>query len=162
MKKLISAALISMFIVFAVSANAGPFEDSAAAIERKDYVTAAKLMRVAADQGNAQAQSNLGFMYGDGQGVTQDYKEAVKWYRLAADQGNADADYNLGAMYANGQGVTQDYVRAHMWWNIAASSGNTLAESYRDKVAKMMTQTQIEKAQDMARRCQSSNFKNCG
>ena len=100
-------------------------------------------------------------MYEYGQGVTQDYKEAVKWYRLAADQGNADAQLNLGSMHANGQGVTQDYARAHMWLNISASSGHKNAEANRNIVAKKMTQKQIEKAQEMARRCQSSNFKNC-
>ena len=161
MKKLISAALISMFVGFAVSANAGPYEDGVAAYERKDYVMAAKLMRVAADQGDALAQYNLGLMYANGQGVTQDYKEAVKWFRLAADQGHAKAQGNLGAMYGNAQGVRQDYVRAHMWLNISASSGNADAEANRDNVAKRMSQTQIKKAQEMAQRCQSSNFKNC-
>ena len=100
-------------------------------------------------------------MYYKGQGVTQDYKEAVKWYRLAADQGYAAAQVNLGYMYANGQGVTQDYVRAHMWFNIGASSGDKNAEANRDIIAKQMSPTQIEKAQEMARRCQSSNYKNC-
>ena len=161
MKKLLSAALISMFIVFAVSANAGPIEDSVAAYDRKDYVTAAKLMRVAADQGNALAQFNLGFMYEQGQGVTQDYKEAVKWYRLSADQGYASAQNNLGLMYDKGQGVTQDYARAHMWLNISASSGHKNAEANRNIVAKKMTQTQIEKAQEMARLCMKTNYKNC-
>ena len=87
MKKLISAALISIFVVFAVSANAGSYEDAVAAYERKEYVTAVKLFRVAADQGDSFAQYNLGMMYAYGRGVTQDDKEAVKWYRLSADQG---------------------------------------------------------------------------
>ena len=126
-----------------------------------DYKEAVKWYRLAADQGNASAQNNLGVAYEQGQCVTQDYKEAVKWYRLSADQGDPLAQSNLGVSYVTGQGVTQDYVRAHMWFNIAASSGNTLAESNRDKVAKKMSQTQIKKAQKMARRCQSSNFKNC-
>ena len=161
MKKLITAALISMFIVFAVPADAGPYEDGVAAYERKDYVTAVKLFRVAADQGDSFAQFNLGLMYYEGQGVTQDYKEAVKWLRLSADQGYASAQYYLGVMYANGQGVTQDDIKAHMWLNISAMAGNEKAKTARDIVAKKMSQTQIEKAQEMARRCQSSNFKNC-
>ena len=111
--------------------------------------------------GNADAQYNLGIMYASGLGVTQDYNEAVKWFRLSSGQGNAQAQDIYGLMYASGRGVTQDYVRAHMWWSISASSGDKNAESNRDKVAKKMTQTQIEKAQEMARRCQSSNFKNC-
>ncbi len=51
--------------------------------------------RLAAEQGNAYAQFNLGFMYDNGQGVPKDYKTAVKWYRLAAKQRYAPAQYNL-------------------------------------------------------------------
>ena len=57
---------------FGESANAGPIEDSVAAYDRKDQVIAAKLMRVAADQGNALAQNSLGGMSDEGQAVTQD------------------------------------------------------------------------------------------
>jgi uncharacterized protein len=56
----------------------------------------------AAEQGYAEAQYNLGVMYGNGNGVVQDYAEAVKWYRLAAEQGNAKAQNNLGVMYEYG------------------------------------------------------------
>ena len=52
----------------------------------------------AAEQGNADAQFNLGVMYDTGQGVRQDYAQAVQWYRKAAEQGLADAQYNLGVM----------------------------------------------------------------
>jgi len=61
--------------------------------------------RTAADQGDARAQYNLGFMYYFGEGVPQDHAEAVHWYRLAAEQGDARAQYNLGFMYDNGKGV---------------------------------------------------------
>ena len=61
---------------------------------------AVKWYRLAAEQGNARAQYNLGYAYDNGEGVEQDYVEAVKWFRLAAEQGNADAQYNLGYAYA--------------------------------------------------------------
>ena len=97
--------------------------------------------------------------------MAQDYKEAVRLYGLAAAQGNASAQFNLGLMYGNGQGVAQDYVRAHMWFNLGAISGdkhaNSSVASNRDRVAKSMTPSQIELAQDMARKCQASNFKQC-
>ena len=38
-----------------------------------------KWYRLAAQQGYARAQRNLGLMYYGGQGVAQDYAEAVKW-----------------------------------------------------------------------------------
>ena len=49
-----------------------------------------------AEQGDVDAQLNLGNMYFNGEGVPQDDKAAVKWYRLAAEQGNARAQHNLG------------------------------------------------------------------
>ena len=57
------------------------------------------------EQGHATAQTELGFMYGNGRGVLQDNAEAVRWYRLAAEQGDAVAQTNLGVMYSTGQGV---------------------------------------------------------
>ena len=128
----------------------------------QDYKEAVKWYRLAAEQGEASAQSNLGVMYGKGQGVLQDYKEAVRLYRLAAEQGYAKAQSNLGTMYRTGHGVLQDYVRAHMWYNLAsAAGGSEYGTTNRDKVAKLMTPQQIEKAQEMAKACQASNFKGC-
>jgi len=100
-------------------------------------------------------------MYDKGLGVPQDYKTAVKWYRFAAKQGDANAQFNLGVMYGMGMGVTKDYVYALMWWNIAASSGNKDAVKNRDIVAKVMTPTQLEKAQDLARECVRKKYKGC-
>ncbi len=70
----------------------------------QNYAEAVKWYRLAADQGNAFAQYNLGLMYANGEGVPQNYAEALKWYRLAADQGNAFAQINLGVMYARWPG----------------------------------------------------------
>ena len=132
-----------------------------AAIKNKDYSTAISLWRSLADKGYWKGQYNLGLMYANGTGVAQDYKEAARLWGLAAAQGNADAQYSLGVMYNNGQGVAQDYVRAHMWFNLGAISGDKDATSKRDIVSKKMTPSQIERAQDMARKCQASNFKQC-
>jgi TPR repeat protein len=56
-----------------------------------DIKTAVKWYRRAAKQGDADAQTNLGVMYAEGQGVSQNDKTALKWYRLAAEQGDARA-----------------------------------------------------------------------
>ena len=47
----------------------------------KDFEKAAKLYRLAADQGHTMAQGNLGWMYTNGNGVEEDLDEAAKWYR---------------------------------------------------------------------------------
>ena len=60
----------------------------------QDYVEAGKWYRLAAEQGNASAQYNLGVMYGKGQGVPMDTVRAHMWFNLAAVTGNADAVKN--------------------------------------------------------------------
>ncbi len=80
-----------------------------------------------AEQGDTDAQFNLGVMYNNGQGVTQDYTQAVSWYRKAAEQGHADAQFNLGVRYAKGQGVTKDYTQAVSWFRKAAEQGHANA-----------------------------------
>ena len=104
-----------------------------------------------ANQGNAKAQFNLGWMYYFGRGVPQDNAQAMKWTRLAADQGHAGAQGNLGYMYRNGEGVPQDDVQAHKWFNLAADQGDENGAENRDLVAKRMTPQQIERAQELAR-----------
>ena len=49
------------------------------------------MYRLAAEQGHARAQFNLGASYDFGRGVIEDADEAVRWYRLAAEQGEAAA-----------------------------------------------------------------------
>jgi TPR repeat protein len=41
--------------------------------------------RKATDQGNAQAERNIGSLYEKGLGVPQDHSEAEAWYKKAAD-----------------------------------------------------------------------------
>ncbi len=107
----------------AVASAVSQFDQGVAAYERGDYSTAYSLFRPLADQGNADAQFNLGIMYELGWGVPQDYAAAVSWYRKAAEHGNADAHYNLGLIYSKGEGVQQDYAAAASWFRKAAERG---------------------------------------
>ena len=137
------------------------FQKGFAAAQSGDYATALREWTPLAEQGDATAQFNLGLMYDNGQGVPQNHKTAVKWYRLAAEQGIAFAQGNLGVMYGTGRGIIQNNVYAHMWLNIAASQGDKNAANNRDIVAKEMTPSQLEKAQELARECVRKNYKGC-
>jgi TPR repeat protein len=91
-------------------------------------VEAVRWYRLAAEQGLADAQHNLGCLFKDGRGVAQDDGEAVRWYRLAAEQGHAKAQLSLGLGFHLGKGVKQDYVEAVRWYRLAAEQGNADAQ----------------------------------
>ena len=61
----------------------------------KDDAEVVRRCRLAAEQGNAAAQTLLGAMYANGEGVPEDAAEAVRWFRLAADQGDVRAQNDL-------------------------------------------------------------------
>lgn len=65
---------------------------------------AAKWYRLAADQGHAKAQCDLGNMYAQGEGVPQSFTEAELWYRRAAVQGEVDAVKALETLPENAAG----------------------------------------------------------
>ena len=80
-----------------------------------------------AEEGNTQAQYNLGEIYYHGEEVKQDYSEALKWFRKAAEDGLAKAQFMLGVMYENGFGVDKNDTAAVSWYLKAAEQGDTEA-----------------------------------
>ena len=85
---------------------------------------AAKYFRLAAEQGDVNAQAMLAYIkYHGGEGVAQDYKEAIKWWRLAAEQGDAVAQHALGLSYLLGKGVENDSIESVKWIRLAAEQG---------------------------------------
>ncbi len=150
------AALCAGFMLGLTAPAWAGWDEGVAAAKRGDYATALREWRPLAEQGNANAQFNLGLMYDNGQGVPQDYAKALQWWRKAAEQGNAKAQSKLGFMYRNGLGVPQDYVQAHMWYNLVASRSppgmdRDRAVKNRFIIAQKMTPAQISEAQKLAR-----------
>jgi TPR repeat protein len=127
----------------------------------QDDAEALRWYRLAAEQGNAGAQYNIGRIYQYEQGVSQDNAEAARWYRLASDQGNANAQFSLGAMFESGHGVLQNYALAHMWYNISSANGFDDAAVFRDDLVTRMTPEQVADAQERARVCMGSGYRDC-
>lgn len=83
---------------------------------------AKKWFRLAADQGNAQAEERLGQIYYGGRSEPQDYAVAAAWFRKAAEHGNKWAQQRLSQMYREGKGVPVDPEEARKWRDLAAQS----------------------------------------
>ena len=125
MIKKIKILIVTMFLTAFGGITYADFNDGWVASEEGDYKTAFNEWKPLAEQGDTDAQHNLGWMYGNGKGVLKDYKQAVKWYQKAADQGLARAQSRLGGMYANGEGVLKDDKQAVKWYRKAADQGHT-------------------------------------
>ncbi len=77
-----------------------------------------------AEQGDVEAQYNLGYYYHSGEGVEQSEKRALYWWQKAAEQGHAEAQFNLGVVHEKGYGVEQSYEKAIYWFRKACENFN--------------------------------------
>ncbi|HEV2335930.1 MAG TPA: TIR domain-containing protein [Stellaceae bacterium] len=96
--------------------------------KRASYTEAERWYRLAADQGNSDAQDKIGLLYDLGRGVSENQEEALHWYRMAAGQGNAAAQFHIGFLYSNGRGVSKDFGEAARWYRKSADQGYAPAQ----------------------------------
>ena len=85
------------------------------------------------EQGDAEAQYELGTIYFKGIGIEKNSAEAWKWIKaaftwIAAEKGHIDAQYQLGYLYEKGFGITQDTNLAILWYNKAAKNNHPQAK----------------------------------
>lgn len=73
----------------------------------------------AAELGDSNALTNLGFAYEEGSIVSQDYSKAIEFYEKATELGNSKALNNLGVLYENRKGVQQDCSKAAEYYKKA-------------------------------------------
>ncbi len=81
-----------------------------------------------AEEGDADAQFNIGYLYYNGIGVDENDKEAAVWYHQAAKLGHADAQFALAGMYYIGQGVEENDEKAKKLYRKAAKQGHPDAQ----------------------------------
>jgi hypothetical protein len=124
--------VVSGFLLCLVSAHADDLKDGQAALLRKDYPTAIRLLEPLARSGNAQAQMRMGLLHYHGHGVRENDAQALTWFEQAARQGLAEAQFHLGNMYAYGlgdPGEGADPARlAAQWYFEAARQGHADAQ----------------------------------
>lgn len=99
-----------------------------------------------AEQGDPEAQLQLGMRYATGDSVIQNDKEAAKWFERAAKQGLAEAQYQYGLVLLQGRGVVQDYQAAFDWIEKPAKRGYAKAQYSLGELYRYGTGTAIDKA----------------
>lgn len=110
---------------------------AAGAYERKDFALAVSIWKPLAAEGNAEAETLLGAMYWQGEGVPRDHAEASRLYLAAAEQGYARAQNNIGFMYGFGEGIPpHDDVQAYKWLSLAIERYTVKNQERRDQAIK--------------------------
>jgi TPR repeat protein len=93
------------------------------------FPQAFELFRVAARQGNTDAEYNLGVCLRRGLGVTPNREEAEGHYRRAARSGHESAQLALGDLIAESAASEAEWRDACHWYQLAADHGNVTAKA---------------------------------
>ncbi len=103
-----------------------------------------------ANQGDADAQWQLGLRYHNGEGIAQSDSQAMLWFQMAAEQGHVTAQSALGAYYWVGRGVPRDLSKSYFWSEIAMVQGDDISKSRLEGLSSQMTQAQVSAARQQA------------
>lgn len=86
-------------------------------------------LRAEAEAGDAEAQTQLGDIYYDGEQVEKNHEEALRWWSMAAKQDDADSQYQAALFleyYHNDS--REDMLQAFNWFTQAAKQGLASAQ----------------------------------
>jgi len=108
-----------------------------------------------AEQGDAQAQYQLGKSWCCGYGPGYNTAHALYWFCRAARQGYAPAQFQIGQLYGvrtrqKPLSLAQEKVYAYAWYGLAAAQGHTLAASYQYALGDDLSANQLKMAQAWA------------
>ncbi|WP_171816199.1 SH3 domain-containing protein [endosymbiont of unidentified scaly snail isolate Monju] len=108
----------------AVAEAPDAFQKGMAALLEGNFAEAWCHWKPLAEQGHAESQYNLGWLYANGNGLAVDMGRAFYWWKQAAAQGHADAEFAIGLAYTTGEGVERDLAEAVRWIYRAAGQGH--------------------------------------
>lgn len=103
-----------------------------------------------AEQGEEDAQYELGVRYRNGDGIPQDHAQAAKWIERAAEQGHLSSQRAMGSTYWAGRGVPRNLSKAYFWSALAARQGDDISLSQMQGLVLQMTPAQVAEAQSQA------------
>lgn len=94
-------------------------EDYRKALSRQNFSDAVRIAKEQAEQGNVEAQNNLGLLYINGQGVSKDEVEGLSLLMVAAKNGSATARQNSEFLKTRMQkehiDKASDIAKNHRW-----------------------------------------------
>ena len=96
----------------------------------QSFEKAMELYHKAAENGNRQAQENLGYCYYYGRDGEPDYKKAFHYFALGAFDGHLVSLYKIGDMYLNGYYVEKNPREAYFIYNHCLQTASEEASKF--------------------------------
>lgn len=118
----------------------------------KDVENAYKWYAIAAEQGNSQAQAELGVLYSSGKLGEKNHAQAFQWFLKSAQAGNSLGMDLLATFYWKGMGTPRNYIESYAWFSavVATNSSNEYARNALDELEKKLGPVHIIEAQKSA------------
>lgn len=104
------------------------FGKSASSTNIADESVDINSLQEAANNGDRNAQFELGQAFEAGRSVDQDFDQALIWYNKAGSQGHTESQYVLGMWHAFGIHLQPNYDEALRWYSKAAEQGHAGAQ----------------------------------
>lgn len=100
-------------------------DDAVHAMREGNFAEAYCILRTHAEDGDPEAQYNIGWMYLNGYGLAINDSLALEWWQRASDQGYVDATFSMAMLYSLGEGqVNKDMDKAIDLYLLAAQEGH--------------------------------------
>ena len=115
-------------------------------IQQRKFEQALPLFTKLSNEGDRDAQNNLGAMFQHGHGVPVDLQKAAYWYLESAQKGNNVAQHNIGIAYFHGQGLAQNKQEGLAWILMSIWGGLSQSEPIAKRMKAQMSQQEIIQA----------------
>lgn len=131
-------------------------KQSAGPVTLNHHLLEAEAYRQSAENGDAQAQYEMGEAYRHGQQIPDDNR-ALYWYRLSAAQGYALALYQLGEIY---EAEGKQRILIYALYRAAVAYSDTPLPVVEDKMKALMagmTPGELKAAEDLSKKLQNND-----
>jgi TPR repeat protein len=110
-------------------AQVDEYDKAAAAYNAGEYGGVFEVFMRFAEQGELNAQADVGTLYMHGHGVAQDREKAVYWWEKAAAKGNNRAQGYLGDLYFDEQSEYHSYETAFKFYAMSARQNDAISQA---------------------------------
>ena len=117
--------LCALSLAISLPSVASDVSDAINAMRAGDYAEAYCVLKPYAEEGDPEAQYNIGWMYLNGYGLMMNDQRALEWWERASDQGHLDATFSIAMLYSLGEGrVQKDMGKALDYYLMAVEGGH--------------------------------------